>query len=554
MKPVVTAVALAIGFALAPTIQAQQPTVGATAGATIRLSLEDALQITQAQRQSIEIARAGVVRAEGQRLQTRSQYFPQLNGTAAYSKTLESQFSSFASSSSSTPRDTTTPKTQALCAPTLAANATPEQRAAALAQAASCQSSSSSSSGGFDLSKTSFGATNQWNLGLTFSQNVFAGGRISAQNSAANAQLRSANIEVNAQKAQAALDVTSAYFDAVLADQLVAIADSSVAQTDVVLQQTKLAKQVGNVSEYELLRAQVTRDNQVPVQIQARSNRQVAYLRLKELLNMSLDTPVELTTHVEDSANPTLPAIATTSPDTAVSDRAPVRQSDEGVVAAEAQVRIARAERIPTLAIVSNYQRLYFPAQVLPSLSAGVNNWTLGLSTSFPILDGGRIRGDKAVAEAGLRQAKAQREEARQFAALDTRVALNDLAQAQSIWEASRGTVDQAQRTYAIDEVRYREGISTQTDLTQSRLLLEQAKANRAQAARNFAVAKVRLALLKDLPLQSGGTTGVAAAQGAGAAIQQQQNQQQIQQQQFRSTNGTQSAQGAGAPTGSIQP
>ena len=546
--------ALAIGFALAPTIQAQQPTTGTAVGATVRLSLEDALKITQAQRQSIEIARAGVVRAEGQRLQTRSQYFPQLNGTAAYTKTLESQFSNFASSTSSTPRDTTTPKTQALCAPTLAANATPEQRAAALAQAASCQSASSSSSGGFDLSKTSFGATNQWNLGLTFSQNVFAGGRISAQNRASSAQLRSANIEVNSQKAQAALDVTSAYFDAVLADQLVAIADSSVAQTDVVLQQTKLAKQVGNVSEYELLRAQVTRDNQIPVQIQARSNRQVAYFRLKELLNMPLDTPVELTTRVEDSSNPTLPAIATTAPDTAVSDRAPVRQADEAVVASEAQVRIARAERIPTLSIVSNYQRLYFPAQLLPNLSTGVNNWTLGLATSFPILDGGRIRGDKAVAEAGVRQARAQREEARQFAALDTRVALNDLAQSQSIWEASRGTVDQAQRTYAIDEVRYREGISTQTDLTQSRLLLEQAKANQAQAARNLAVAKVRLALLKDLPLQSGGTTGAAATQGAGAAIQQQQNQQQIQQQQFRSTNGTQSAQGAGAPTGSIQP
>jgi len=131
---------------------------------------------------------------------------------------------------------------------------------------------------------------------------------------------------------------------------------------------------------------------------------------------------------------------------------------------------------------------------------------------------------------------------------------VNDLAQAQSIWDASRGTVDQAQRTYAIDEVRYREGISTQTDLTQSRLLLEQARANRAQAARNLAVAKVRLALLKDLPLQSGGTTGAAAVQGAGAAIQQQQNSQQAQQQQFRSTNGTQSAPGAGAPTGSIQP
>ena len=552
MKPAVTAVALAIMFALVPTIHAQQ-TGGVTAGATVRLSLEDAIQVGQAQRQSIEVARAGVVRADGQRLQVRSQYFPQLNGTAAYTKTLQSQFSGFASSTTSTPVDTTTSRPQSLCAPNIPANATPDQRLAALSQAVSC-ASSSSSSGGFDLSRTSFGAKNQWNLGLSFSQNVFTGGRISAQNSAANAQLRSANVEVTAQKAQAALDVTSAYFDALLADQLVAITDSSVAQTDLVLQQTKLAKQVGNVSEYELLRAQVTRDNQIPLQIQARSNRQVAYYRLKELLNMPLDTPVDLTTRVEDSSSPTLPAVATTTPDTVVNDRAPVRQADEGVVAAEAQIRIAKSERIPTLAIVSNYQRLYFPAQVFPNLNTGVNNWTLGLATSFPILDGGRIRGDKVVAEAGLRQARAQREEAKQFAALDTRVALNDLAQATAIWEASRGTVDQAQRTYAIDEVRYREGISTQTDLTQSRLLLEQAKANRAQAARNYAVAKVRLALLKDLPLQAGGTTGAAATQGAGAAIQQQQNQQQIQQQQFRSTNGTQSAPGAGAPTGSIQP
>ena len=551
MKPAVTAVALAIGFALAPTTQAQQPTTGAAAGATIRLSLEDAIRLTQAQRQSIEVARAGVDRASGQRSQVRSQYFPQLNATAAYLKTLESQFSGL---SSSAPIDTTVPTTKAVCAPTIPANATPEQRLAALSQAASC----SSSSGGFDLTRTSFGAKNQWNVALAFSQNVYTGGRISAQNDAANAQLRSANIEVTAQRAQAALDATSAYFDAILADQLVAIADSSVAQTAIVLNQTRLAKQVGNTSEYELLRAQVTHDNQLPLAIQARSNRQVAYLRLKQLMNVSLDTPLDLTTKVEDSSstasNPTLPAIAAATPDTVASDRAPVRQLDEGVVAAEAQIRIARSERIPSLSIVSNYQRLYFPTQLFPSLNTGVNQWTVGLSTSFPILDGGRIRGDKVVAEAGLRQAKAQREEARQFAQLDARVALNDLQQAASIWETSRGTVQQAERTYAIDEVRYREGISTQTDLTQSRLLLEQAKANRAQAARNFAVAKVRLALLKDLPLQAGGTTGGTSTQGAGGAIQQQQQQQQTQQQQFRANTGTQAAPGAGAPTGTIQP
>ncbi|HET7374400.1 MAG TPA: TolC family protein [Gemmatimonadaceae bacterium] len=546
-----TAAALATIGLLAGTAESQQPTAGAArVGASVTLSLDEALRIAQTQSQTLEVARSGVVRASGLRLQARSGYFPQLNGTAGYTKTLKSQFSSFTSGSTA-PDTSTGPQLQSLCAPNIPAGATPEQRAAALAQAATCQSSGG---GGFDLKRTSFGATNQWALGLTFSQNVFTGGRLTAQNNAADAQLRSANIEVAAQHAQVALDVTSAYYDAALADQLVAIADSSLAQTDAVLAQTRVARQVGNTSEYELLRAQVTHDNQLPVAIQARANRQVAYLRLKQLLNLSLDDSVQLTTRIEEPSGPSLPTIAASATvDTSVSDRAPVRQLDETIRAQEAQVRIARAERIPSLSIVSNYQRLYFPANVFPQLSNGVNNWTVGVSTSFPVLDGGRIKGDQLVAEAGLRQARAQREQTRQFAALDTRVALNALQEAQSTWDASRGTADQAQRAYAIDQVRFREGISTQTDLAQSRLLLEQALANRAQAARNLAVARVRLALLRDLPLQAGSGTA-ASAQGAAGAVQQQQQQQQQQTQQRTGTSA--SSAGPGGPTGGggIQP
>ncbi len=540
---------LATALVCAGPLSAQQPpppAAGAAVGATVRLSLDDALRLAEAQSPNIEVARSNVVRANGQRYQVRSQFFPQLNATAGYNKTLESQFSSFAASP--TPVDTT-PKLQALCTPEIPATATPDQRLAALAQSSTCQSSTS---GGFDLSKTSFGAKNQWTLGLNFSQNVYTGGRITAQADAASAQLSSANIEVSAQRAQSALDVTSAYYDAALADQLVAIADSSVAQTEVVLAQTRVARQVGNAAEYDLLRAQVTHDNQLPAAIQARSNREVAYLRLKQLLNMPLDNVVQLTTQIETAQGPNLPSIASTTVDTSVSGRAPVRELDEAVRASEAQIKVARAERIPTLAIVSAFQRLYFPQQLFPSSNFGVNNWTIGLQTSFPILDGGRIKGDQLIAEAGVKQARAQREQTRQFAALDTRVALNQLAEAQSTWEASKGTAEQAQKTYAIDEVRFREGISTQTDLTQSRLLLEQSRANRAMAARNLAVARVRLALLHDLPIQQTGT-GAVSAQNA-TAQQQLQQQQQSQQQTNSSNQAARTPTGAGGTTGSIQP
>jgi outer membrane protein TolC len=262
---------------------------------------------------------------------------------------------------------------------------------------------------------------------------------------------------------------------------------------------------------------------------------------------------LHLVTRLDSTSGPALPASVTSlTVDTAVSDRAPLRQMDEAVRAAEAQVRVARSERIPSFQIVSNYQRLYFPPGYVPTWNQGVNNWTLGLSTNFPIFDGGKIKGDQTIAAAGVAQAKAQREQTREGAALDTRVALNDLQEAEATWNASRGTAEQAQRAYAIDQVRLREGISTQTDLTQSRLQLEQARANRAQAARNLAVARVRLALLRDLPLQ-------ANAQAQSSAQQQQSTQQQQQQQQQaqRSTNGQTAAGGSGGTTGSgggIQP
>jgi hypothetical protein len=151
----------------------------------------------------------------------------------------------------------------------------------------------------------------------------------------------------------------------------------------------------------------------------------------------------------------------------------------------------------------------------------------VGVQATVPIFTGGRIGGDEAVARAALEQARAELDRARKLTALDTRVALDQLREAEATYEAIPGTALQAERAYEIDQVRYREGISSQTDLTQTRLLLVQARANQARAARDRAVAHVRLALLRDLPLQSGslgaanGPLAAAASAQAGLAAQQ---------------------------------
>ena len=64
--------------------------------------------------------------------------------------------------------------------------------------------------------------------------------------------------------------------------------------------------------------------------------------------------------------------------------------------------------------------------------------------------------------------------------------------------------MEQAARAYEIAEVRFREGVSTQTELSDSRIGLAQARANEAQAARDLLVARLREALLPWLPLGAG--------------------------------------------------
>ena len=493
------------------------------------LSLDDAIRIAARESEALQIARAGVTRASGLERQARSQYLPQLNSQLAYARTLRSQFAALAGGASS---DTsTTLKPQSLCAPRIPDNATPAERAAALAQASTCAAAQA-----IDFSKVGFGARNQYTLGLAFSQSVYSGGRISGQTASARAQERSAGIEVVAQRAQLALDVTQAYFDAVLADRLVSIADTTLAQTEELLRQTQLARRVGNQSEFELLRATVTRDNQRPVLITRRGDRDVAYLRLKQLLNLPLDEPVQLTTPIDEPATVTRVIAANASSnsadslslaasiDTATATRAPVRESEEAVRAQEGQLKVARADRLPSFNITSQYQRLFFPNNLFPSLNQYSENWTVGGAIALPLFTGGRVSGQIQVAQANLDEARARLQQSRELAALDTRVALNQLASAEASFAASRGTAQQAQKAYSIDQIRYKEGISTQTDLTQSRLLLENALANQALSSRDLAVARARVVLIRDLPINTNALG--AAAQRAGAQQQQQQQQQ----------------------------
>jgi outer membrane protein len=491
----------------APAALLAQPVRTGTAR-PLPLSLSEALALGAGGSEAVALARAGVERAEGQQRQARSARLPQLSSSLAWQKQLQNQFAEVA------------------------------KRAARGNGSAPAAGGADSSGGGGDGTSAFtriFASEYNLNAGLVASQPLFTGGRGRAGVAAARAGRQAAEVGVTAAEAQAQLDVTAAYYDALLADRLVTIAESTLVQAERTLRQVQLTRSVGSASEFELLRARVTRDNQRPGWLQARTARELAYVRLRQLLNLPpaqavqlTDSIVEVPVEASAPAPAAVPATVAVAPaevlaldprvtqavaarlgtaDTVLARRAPVQQARLGVEVAQQQLRAVRGQRYPQLAATSTYQRFAYPTQVLPrSLGDFFPNWTVGVGVSWPLFSGGRVRGEIQAAEAGVVEARQRLRQAEEGADLDTRQAVLQLAEAEAAWLASVGTAEQAQRAYEIADVRFAEGISTQLELSESRVQWQQALANRARAARDLQVARTRLALLPALPLGAGST------------------------------------------------
>ena len=276
-------------LALAAPAAAQQ----ATDASAQPLSIEQALDLAERASESVGLARSGLAQAQGERQRARSGYFPQLTGSASYTRTLRSQFSALQDNGLDAP----VPEE---CSAFVPRPGLPiEERLDSLEAALECASNADPFAGLAD--DLPFGRENTYRLGLSFSQTLFTEGGSSGQAQAAEASVRSARLGLTSAQAQLLLDVTEAYYDAALGDRLVVIAQASLEQADTTLSQTQLARQVGNQSEFDLLRARVTRDNQRPVVIQRQAARDIAYYRLKNLLNLPPEAPLELTSELVDT-------------------------------------------------------------------------------------------------------------------------------------------------------------------------------------------------------------------------------------------------------------
>jgi outer membrane protein TolC len=361
-----------------------------------------------------------------------------------------------------------------------------------------------------------FAQPNQWRAQLSISQGIYGGGATGAANKVANAAARSADVGLESAEASAVLNAATVYYDAILADRLLEISGRSLAQAEESLRQAELRQSVGRDPEFELLRARVAVDNQQVALINARRSRDIAYQRVGQLLGVDASAGLSLTTTLDetDSSRVAVNVAGAAGPDV---PRAPIRQAIEGEAVARGNRSLTLAGALPQLSASATIGVFQGAPDLVPTF--GEDDWapyqSVGVSLAVPLFNG-TIYGAWRSAQAQVRQAETQLQLTRETVDLDTQQAEATLEASVAQWQASTGAVEQARRAYEIAELRFREGLATQLELTDSRLQLDRAEANRAQAARDLGVARIRIALLPSLPVQ---LQTFAPVSGAGSSF-----------------------------------
>ena len=446
---------------------AQLPS-GSRPGDTLRLSLGDAVSIAMRQSDEVGLAAARIDLADAQHGTSRASLLPQLRITSAYTHVYESA------------------------------------RGNAVGSV--------------------FNQPNTYTVNANFSQTLFQGGRLISATRAADDMRRAARFDEHEERALVTVQVQRAYLQALYAARIVELQENNLVLASSRLSQVELFERAGQAARYDVLRARVERANIEPLAIQARSDREIAVLELKRVVNVPVDQPVALTSRIDPAtALATLAAIDDT---VTMRERAAVRSAELNVDAKRLGIKVARADYFPAVSafIQSGYQAFPpigfgFPTsrgalseQSCPAGSAVGRTCQnggffadrlAGINISFPLFDGFRVKSNVDLAEAQTRLAELQLQQQREAVSIEAARARAELGRARAVFAARQQNSSEADEAFRLATLRFSRGLSTQLEVSDAQLALLTAQSTEARATYDLFLAAAELArtLGKPIPL-----------------------------------------------------
>ncbi len=335
--------------------------------------------------------------------------------------------------------------------------------------------------------------TDNYALRTTLRQLVFSWGKVSAGIQAAEAALRQSRDELGSTERSVKIQVHDAFYELLLSQRLVEVAEERMAQRERVLDVAEKRFDAGVVNEFEVIRARVDVANARTPIIQSRNRVRQAKARLNNLLAREQADPLEAQGALEHV--PLGPLSLEEVVERAVARRPELAALRAAREIAERNLDIARTEDKPEVTLDAEYG---FATQHLEHLNTDRERWGAGLSLRFPLFDGGRTRGLVAQARSQLLDVDLSASQLREEITLEAKIALDGLAEAEEIIRASSLNIEQAEKALELAETSYRYGVAIILDVSDAQLALTVARTDHARSLRDHMLAKAQVLSVMD--------------------------------------------------------
>ena len=332
-----------------------------------------------------------------------------------------------------------------------------------------------------------------WQIGLTVSQTLYAGGGVSASIKSSKLAREAALLDLQSVINEALLQVRVAFFNVLLAREKITVQEQNLQLLQQQLKTTTDRFEAGTVSSFEKLRAEVAVANAKVPLITARNDFRLAIEALRQTLGFATNTredliriPNFLGTLEYTPASFDLQA----SFDAAHANRPDLQRLAKLTAAREESVTAVKSNYYPSVAAFGGWQ---LRKGVTNDFGDSKDGWLIGVQSQWNIFDGRATAGRVAQARSALEQTRLTLSEAQLAAEVEVRRAYSSWQQATELADASKKVVEQADEAVRLAHARYNAGTGTQLDVLQAQVDLTTARTNQIQAFYTYDVAVAAL-------------------------------------------------------------
>ncbi|MFC1513713.1 TolC family protein [candidate division KSB1 bacterium] len=339
-----------------------------------------------------------------------------------------------------------------------------------------------------EVQKIEIGTDNSIQSSLDVNQLLYSGGKVGTAIEIARVYSRSYDELVEQTEKTVRLQVKQQYLAVLLTKEILNITKRNFEQVEAHNNQVQTLYSNGAASEFDALRAEVQVANILPKVISAENTFELNKNVLKNIIGLPLDQEIdiigelkaELISEEEMSAAEMI----------VFSSRSDYKNLQLLREALHKRIKIEQSNNYPMASLNYNYQ---FQAQS-NTFTFGKNSRVFSQSASvmvsLPIFDGFKTKAKVQQAEIDVRNMDHQISKLEEGIDIQIVQAKNQMNDALKRMSALTRTVEQAQKTLDIANVRFESGQGTQLEIFDAQIALETAKFNNLQSIFDYELSK----------------------------------------------------------------